>query len=507
MSSPGSGVRGLLAEIRKRKVHTATIAYLIVAWLLIEISSVVFPALLLPEWSHRLVVVLAIIGLPVVWILAWIFDLTPHGVERTTQIQAPDVQRSGSPSAPPTPPAAKEALASIVVLPFEALSPDPEDGYLAEGISVEVSRALSRLPDVRVIHRPSTQAARSAASDIGEIGRSLEARYVLSGNVRRSGEHIRVVAELSDAREGVLLWSETYDPQPADLLEVEEDIASAIAASFGGQRLLEDLQLARQGKAQDLGAWSLVNKARAYLLSYSRRSLDEAETLVRRAVELDPGYAGAHAALASILSERLTSGLSESPDQDMDEAIRAAKSAVDRAPQDPFVLKLAGSVWSYTGHQQEAIDVLRRVVEMTPFDFGAWGYLAWSLATSGETADLEEAHAILDRILEMAPQHPGVAYWMHHKALAYTCEGRFAEAAEFAKRAVDRQPNLTWAWFLYANALADGDVAAARAVVERAGHGEGDASAAGYVQFVCRTSPTVEVRQRRLGGLEASGLL
>ncbi len=506
MTSLKSKLSGFFAEIRKRKVHTATIAYVVIAWLLIEISSVVFPALLLPEWTHRLVVVLAILGLPLVLVLAWIFDLTPHGVERTSEPRS-DVHPSPSPSMPAAPPATEDAVASIVVLPFEALSRDPDDAYLADGISAEISRALSRLPDIRVIPRPSGQAVRDAATDICEIGRKLDTRYILTGNLRRSGEHIRVIAELSDAHQGVLVWSETYNPTPADILEVEEDIATAIVASFGGQRLLENLQLGRSGKVQDLGAWSLVQKARAYLLSYSRSSLDEAEVLLRRAVELDPGYASAHAALASVLSERISSGLSESPEQDLEEAIRAAKSAVERAPQDPFVLKLAGSVWAYIGHREEAIETLRRVVEMTPFDFGAWGYLASALVTGGEALELEEAHAILDRILTMAPQHPGVAYWMHHKALAYTCEARFEEALRFAKHAVERQPKLAWAWYLYANALGMNDAGGAAKAVERAKQANPNMSVEAYVAFVNRTSATEGVSSQRIGGLQAAGLL
>jgi len=492
-------------------VHRVALAYVVMAWIIVEGSAVVFPALLLPDWSHRLIVVLALIGFPVVIVLAWIFDITPAGVARTDApgseehaagAQAPAVQQPSG-----VPPAADSALASIAVMPFEALSAQPDDQFLARAISAEISSALSHLPEVRVA--PSRSASSlDDATDLKSIGAKLEVGYVLTGSVRRRGDQLRVIAELGDAREGSVLWSEAYDRQPDDIMLVEEEIAGAIVGSFGGEQLREQIRRAADRTTSSTEAHTLVHKARAFVLNYGAESLAEAERCARNAIGVDPDYASAHAALASVLSEKVRSGLSENADADLAEALQAIDIAVERRSQDSFVLKLAGNVLSDNGHYDRAVSALRRAVEITPFDLGAWGYLASVLATGGKTDETGEAHAILDRIIGMAPQHPGQPYWMHHKAAAYTSEQQYEDAARFARQSVDRQPGLAWAWYLYANAAAmTGDNDAAGKAAENAAKANPDLSVSEYAAIVKRTSGSDSAATFRLAGLKKAGLL
>ncbi|HEY5623859.1 MAG TPA: hypothetical protein VIV14_08855, partial [Gammaproteobacteria bacterium] len=195
-------------ELSRRRVIKASIAYLVAAWLIIEVSSIVFPALLLPEWAHRLVVILAVVAFPIVVILAWIFDVSPGGITRTEDYRAlPSSNRatSAAGSAQRLPPPADTAVASICVLPFEVLSTDAEDAFIANGVCAEISRALSKLAGVRVIHRTSVSAV-----DTGQSPDMLESRlgvqYVLTGSLRRRGENIRIIVELADTASGTQLW-------------------------------------------------------------------------------------------------------------------------------------------------------------------------------------------------------------------------------------------------------------------------------------------------------------
>jgi adenylate cyclase len=197
--------------------------------------------------------------------------------------------------------------------------------------------------------------------------------------------------------------------------------------------------------------------------------MDEAETLLERAIELDPEYAAAHAAFGSVLSERILNGFSANADADEQRARAAAKRALALNAKDPFVLKMSGLVWSILGEPARAIEVLRSAVNEAPFDFGAWGYLGWPLAARGDAADLAELHKILDRLLELAPDHPGAAFWLYHKSVAYTCQQELDAAGEYARRAVDRQPDLSWALLNYANVFGlQGRGDEAREAAERA---------------------------------------
>lgn len=482
----------------------AIVAYLVVAWMIIEVTSIIFPALLLPEWAHRLVVILAAAAFPIVVVLSWVFDVTPGGITRTEEhIDSPSDNRPGlsERSLHRLPPAVETAVASIVVLPFEVLSSDDEDKFIAQGICAEISRALSKLVGVRVVHRTpiSTEDKGTVAN---QFAQRLEAQYVLTGSLRRQNEHIRLIVDLADTASGAQLWSETYDRALHNVLEIEEEIANAIVGSIGGEHMREQIRIASTVETKNPTAWGLTHKARSYILNYGRETLVAAESLARKALELDPDYALAHATLADVLSERIINGLSEDADSDLVEAVNAIGIATASSVDDPFVLKLAGNVWRLAGQHDKATECLRRAVELSPFDLGAWGYLGGVLAASDNEQQLQEAEEILTRILEMAPQHPGAGFWWHHRALVSTCRLEFGDAISFAERAIQIQPRFAWAWYLKANALAsDGDETGAREALKRAHAANSELSNSEFIALVEKTSATPEAAARRLSGI------
>lgn len=351
------------------------------------------------------------------------------------------------------PPPLANAMASIAVLPFDNHSADPAHQFIGDAFAAELHATLARVDRLRVASRRSSFAFRDAAIDIAEIGRRLGADYVISGSLRWSGPQLRVVAELNDARSGTQIWAQTYDRRSEDLLAVEREIAEAIVASFTTQQLRAEITSVRYQSTSSLDAWGLVQKARAYVLDYTPESLAEAIEPLQRAIELDRDYPAAHAALGSLLVERLVNGLSTEPKTDEEAAVEAAGKALELAPQDPFILKMVSLVWSYAGDQPRALHCLRSAVAYAPFDFGAWGYMGWPLTATGEPRDLAELRAILDRLLSMEPQHPGAAYWLYHKSVADLSEGNDEAALAGAEAAVHLRPKLSLAWMHYASVL------------------------------------------------------
>src|SRR5438128_9717131 len=238
-------------ELKRRNVYKVAIAYAVVAWLLIQIATQVFPFFEIPNWVVRLVVLLLVIGFPVALILAWAFEITPEGIKRAEDVDLNQsitrrtgrkldfliiavlllviavfaYQRFG--------PGQKVAVAtsekSIAVLPFENRSEDKANAYFADGIQDEILTRLAKIADLKVISRTSTQHYKSAPENLPEIARQLGVAHIVEGSVQKSGESVRVNVQLIKAANDSHLWADTFDRKLTDIFSVESEVAKAIA--------------------------------------------------------------------------------------------------------------------------------------------------------------------------------------------------------------------------------------------------------------------------------------
>jgi adenylate cyclase len=430
----------------------------------------------------------------------------PVHAYRISSRQAPISGRSSDQA---TPPRLEEARGSIAVFPFDSLSPDADDAYLADGIAMEIISMLSRVPDLRVASRPATFTYHGRRDDVWKVVHDLQLRYVLTGSVRRAKDRIRVTAELSDAADRTQLWSNTYQRQLDDLFAVQEEIAESIVIAFGGEFLRAEWRRARHRLTDNLDAWGLVQKARAQNLPINREATDAALQLAREAMEIDPAYAGAHACLASTLMQRVMNGLSERPDEDRAGALAAVEHAAELSADDPIVLRTLGNVLSNCGEHEKAVRALRRAVEIAPFDFHSWGRLGRTLAYGGSREELHEGQAVLDRILAAAPNHPMVPYWHYFKANACVREDRREDAVKFARMSVEAQPGFSGAWVTLANALGQlGRVDEARQAMNRALRANPAMTPQHLAaQIRILAGGRKELADKSLSGLKAAGLL
>jgi TolB-like protein len=310
-----------LAELKRRRVGKVAIAYGAIAWAVTEASSVVLPALHVPEWAMTFIVIFLMAGFPIAMVLAWVFDVGPEGIQRTEPM-------------PQSPPAAQVKLRlayavavlacmaalgyvlyerglgrahagepheSIAVMPFANLSGDPSKDYFSDGMSEELLNLLARVPGLQVASRTSSFAYKTRDVDVRQIGRELGVETVLEGSVRQSGGQVRITAQLIDAETGFHLWSETYERQLADIFQVQDEIAKAIVDKLRIQLAPADQQLAQRQKAptQDVEAYELYLQGRAVWKKRGEENLKRAVELYQAALGHDPGFARAHAALAS----------------------------------------------------------------------------------------------------------------------------------------------------------------------------------------------------------------
>ena len=309
------------AELKRRRVGKVAIAYGAIAWAVTEASSVVVPALHLPEWLVTAIVVFLMVGFPVAMVLAWIFDVGPQGIERTEPIAgaAPAMRvrlrmayasvvlllmaglgyllyERGFDRAH-----ANEPHDSIAVLPFTNLSGDASRDYFSDGMSEELLNLLARVPGLKVASRTSSFAYKGRNLDIREVGRELGVETVLEGSVRQAGDQVRITAQLVDAETGFHLWSETYDRRLEDIFRVQDEIAAAIVDELRIELAPQEQELAMRDKAptQNVEAYELYLQGRAIWKRRGEDNLRKAIDLYQRALGLDPGFARAHAALAS----------------------------------------------------------------------------------------------------------------------------------------------------------------------------------------------------------------
>jgi adenylate cyclase len=510
----GSKVRVAAAkfwsELKHRRVIKTAVAYVIGAWVLVEVSSVVFPALLLPDWTVRITVTIAILALPLVLVLAWFFDIErePEKAAKTSSLEASPPEQPAERDQSNVPPVLTSAVASVAVLPFENLSPDKERKFLADGIAVELHSTLTRVHRLNVAARTSSFVFASGDTDIKEIARKLNVHFIISGSVRSVDDHMRVIVELDNAVEGVQIWSETFDREVQDVFSVQHDIAHAVTSAFGGARLRDEIASATSRPTSSLDAWSLVQRARSYVLEFTPQVLADAVPLLRQAIVLDAEYAAAHSMLACALSEQVLNGLSTAPRSDRDEALESAERAFTHSPVDPFVLKMCGAVWAYFGKTEDSLRALHGAVEIAPFDFGAWGYMGWPLVETGVQRDLEELHEIMERILQATPLHPGVPYWLYHQSVAYACEGEDQLALDFARKSIERNPTFPWVWMHYANSLGRTNAAdEARRAIQRSSEISPALTPEYYESMIRDMSANNESAALRLAGLREARIL
>jgi adenylate cyclase len=309
------------AELQRRRVGKVAIAYGAIAWGVTEASSVVFPALHVPEWAMTFVVVFLMVGFPVAMVLAWIFDVGPEGIQRTEPL-------------PQVPAAAQvrlraayglavllcmaalgyvlyerglgrahagEPRSSVAVMPFTNLSGDPSKEYFSDGMSEELLNLLARVPGLQVAARTSSFAYKGKEVDVRQIGRELGVETVLEGSVRQAGDQVRITAQLIDTGNGFHLWSETYDRKLADIFQVQDEIAKAIVERLKIELAPADQQVAQrqQVPTQNVEAYELYLQGRAIWKKRGEENLKRAIELYQAALGRDPGFARAHAALAS----------------------------------------------------------------------------------------------------------------------------------------------------------------------------------------------------------------
>jgi len=381
----------IITELKRRNVFRVGAAYGIVAWLLIDVAHTPFTTLQLPDWTHTLVTVLLIMGFPVALVIAWAFELTPEGIKRDSGVDPDEsvahhtgrkldfaiigllvmgvvyfaVDKFVLQAEPER--ASVEREKSIAVLPFDNISPNPEDAYFADGIHDEVLAQLSKIRDLKVISRTSVMGYSGRnRPPLPEIAAALGVANILEGSVRLAGNRVRITTQLIEAESDAHLWTETYDRDLENIFEIQSDVAQQIASALRAKLTATERARIETKPTENLRAYNLYLLGRHHIdkRPVTQDDLDTAASYFQQAIDEDPAFGAAYPELAMTHWLRVTLGAS------MELEFEKIRSLVETA------------------------------IALDPDGAEGNGFMAWVHAWDG---DLQAADAQMARVLELAP--------------------------------------------------------------------------------------------------------
>lgn len=421
----------ILAELKRRNVFRVGIAYAVASWVLLQVVDVVTPVLDLPDWAPKLIFVILAIGLVPALVFAWVFEMTPEGLKKEADVDRSQsiagatgrklnyvitaslviavtlllIERQTRTDVTPVDETATAAMSgttardpSIAVLPFVNMSSDTEQEYFSDGITEEILNSLASVKELKVAGRTSSFAFKGQNDDLRRIGDSLGVQHILEGSVRKSGDKVRITAQLIQVDNGFHLWSETYDRELTDVFAIQDEIANEILQQLRTQLIAGDGNVAEAMRTSP-EVYELYLKAKQRIYTRERAEIEAAVAELDEAIRLDDQYAPAFAqrGIATILLSEAQYG-----DIPYQEARRRGKRYIDEA------LRLgpnSAEAWAALGlyHDRDteaATDALVKALEINPNLIDASNWLQIALRTSGQ---MRSALELLRNIAERDP--------------------------------------------------------------------------------------------------------
>jgi len=485
----------LYQELQRRNVVRVALAYVVSAWLLIQVAETIFPLYGYDEGPARIIVTVLAIGFPLTLVLSWIYELTPEGLKLDR-----DVDRSRSIAhhtgkkldrgiiviltlalgyfavdkfvlEPVRDTEREEAVASqarsaalvrsfgdksIVVLPFADMSPQGDQEYFSDGIAEELLNLLAKINDLRVISRSSAFSFKGKDLDIPQIAEQLNVAHVLEGSVRKDGDDIRITVQLIDARSDTHLWSETYDRKLDDIFAIQDDIATAVVDELKITLLGEEPNSAETNAE----AYTLYLQGQHLARQADVEAIKQAEKLLKRALAIDPRFAPAWIALAIVyLNQADPFGV-----RPVDEGDQLARDALQRAlsidPQNGPALRIMARL---EGDQIAVYQLRQQALVLDPRNVKLLRRAGWAELNHGR---VDQAIDLTQRAIAIDP----LELWNHiNLSFMYYFANRLEDAVASAQMVLSLNPDAMFPHYVLGRVLlAQGDAPAALAAMEEA---------------------------------------
>jgi adenylate cyclase len=325
---------------------------------------------------------------------------------------------------------------SIAVLPFQNMSGDPEQEYFVDGMSEDVITALSRIPDLVVIARNSTFVYKDRAVDVRQVGRELGVGHVLEGSIRKSGDRLRITAQLVSTESGDHVWAERYDRNLDDIFAIQDEITHNIVVELQAQLVSGDSSLRMTSSTKSVEAWELTTRAASLIGSHVHDKAIAAKQLIDRALELDKNYAIAWNELGWIHWEESVWKWSSDPEQSMQMAFDIAQKALSLDVNNPHTYSLLGHIYLVRNDAKQAIAMCEKSIELAPGDSMLLALFANVLVDSGQ---LKEGIQKIQRAIRLCPYPP--AWYLLVLGAGFHLIGDNESAVSALEQAVKREPD------------------------------------------------------------------
>jgi TolB-like protein/Tfp pilus assembly protein PilF len=464
-----------LTELKRRKVYRVAVAYAIVAWLLIQAASILFPTFEAPLWVMKVFVTAVILGFPVALILAWAFELTPEGIRRAEEVAPREAKtpkagrkwtaiivaaavlaaalltlqfaRTRSPAAEPGKQSAPTATLdkSVAVLPFENASSDPNAEYLAEGISEALINSLTELRELKVVARATAFHYRGKEVDPQRIGRELQVTTVLSGKVRQVQDALSVQVDLIDAATGAQVWGQSYERKLSDVVAVKQAIAREVTEKLRVRLTGEEERRLVQRDTTNAEAYQFYLKGRYFWNKRTAKGLEKGISYFQQSIATDPTYALAYVGLADSYSFLGAFGIAVLTPKD---AMPKAKAAAAKALEiDNSLAEAHASLafvqlyyeWDWPGAEKS----FQRAIELNPNYAPAYQWYSHLLMSRGRTNDS------ISRAKRAAEIDPLSLPAIMNVGWQYDWSRQYDSSVEWLRKVLEIEPNFEQArWAL-----------------------------------------------------------
>ncbi len=455
--------RSLFAELKRRNVYKVAIAYAVVAWLLMQVATQVFPFLEIPNWAIRLVIMLLALGFPIALIIAWAFELTPEGLKRTEaadrELGKPSRSKTwiyvviiaaalsiglffvGRYSAPNQAFTSGLPQESIAVLPFDNQNRDADTDYLSDGIPESVINSLSQLSQLKVMARSTVFHYKGKEVDPRKVGHDLGVRAVLMGRLIQQGDNLTIRTELVNVSDGTELWGQQYNRKLADVFAVQEEIAKEISEKLRLRLTGAERQQLAKRPTESLRAFQFYMQGRSVSQSNTREDLLAATRYYKRAIEEDRNYALAYAGLADAYSTLGVLGYMAPIEgrRKAEEAVRKALALDENLAEAHAALGLAYAHFAPYNFSQGDRE-LRRAIELSPSLALTHLFLGISLGRQGR---MDEA---LEECLKARELDPLSSIIARNVASPYYLKRDYARALDLLRQANELGPAFTTTW-------------------------------------------------------------
>ena len=460
----------LFAELKRRNVFKVATAYVVVGWLLTEIATTLLPTFGAPDWVAKVIIFIFALGFVPVLVFSWAFELTPEGIKREQEVDRSEsitsetgkklnyvtiaavlvgvailgftrlggqLPASGSKEVIVT-----EGAPSVAVLPFVNMSGNAENEYFSDGLTETLLHMLAQIQDLKVAARTSSFAFKGRQDDIREIASALDVAHVLEGSVQRSGNRVRVTAQLIRAADGFHVWSENYDRTLDDIFAIQDEIANHVGEALSASLLGHRAPTVIVGVGtENLEAYDNYLRASAEQLKGSYGSLKVAEGLLKDALALDPDFLDAKSLLAYVLADQWQTGLTDEM-SGLDTSIRLLEQVLAKRPDDVRATTLLYRAEIFRdlflnniATMKDTVELLTEFARLHPTDVETVMTAATMVGQMG--GDAEERLRLMEGVVHVDPLNPAVHYEL---AQAYDVNERYEDARVAARRSLELEP-------------------------------------------------------------------